>query len=259
MKQTYPSDLTKRQWKYVKKLLPKRQNKHCLKWSWRIILNAIFYLQRTGCQWRFLPDSFPPWKTVYHYFRIWRLTNVWEDLNTSLRETIRVQAGRNPQPSAASIDTQVSTTTMVGGERGYNGYKRVNGRKRFLLVDTMGLLLKAKVVPANCSETDVAMVALEGLELRFPRLELVWADQGFKSWAFDAWMKGSLKWELELTSGLSKPGQVDFRPAPWRWVVERSIAWLLSNRRLARSFERLPETEEALMYSCMTRLMLNRL
>jgi putative transposase len=177
MKQTYPSDLTKRQWNYLKRHLPKRQNKTCLKWGWRIILNAIFYLQRTGCQWRFLPETFPPWKTVYHYFRIWRLNNVWEDLNTALRETIRIQAGRNPQPSAASIDTQVSTTTMVGGERGYNGYKRVNGRKRFLLVDTMGLLLKAKVVPANWSETDAAMVALEGLEVTFPRLELLWADQ----------------------------------------------------------------------------------
>jgi putative transposase len=259
MRKTYPSDLNKRQWKHLKKHLPKRKNKPCLKWSWRIILNAIFYLQRTGCQWRYLPDSFPPWKTVYHYFRDWRLTGLWEQLNTILRAIIRIQAGREPQPSAGSMDTQVSSSTLVGGMSGYNGYKHIKGRKRFLLVDTLGLLLKARIVPGNWSETDAAMVGLEGLETIFPRMELVWADQGFKGWEFTAWMKGSVKWKLELTSGISKPGQPDFRPAPKRWVVERSIAWLLSNRRLARSFERLPESEEALMYSCMTRLMLGRL
>jgi putative transposase len=259
MKKTYPSDLSKKAWKYMKKRLPKRQNKHCLKWSWRIILNAIFYLQRTGCQWRYLPDSFPPWKTVYHYARIWRLSGFWEKLNTELREYLRVRDGKNTQPSAGSMDTQVSSSTMVGGISGYNGYKNVNGRKRFLLVDTLGFLLKAKIFPGNWSEKDAAMVGLEGLEKVFPRMELLWADQGFNGWEFTAWLKGTVKWTLELTSGISRPGKEDFKIAPKRWVVERTIAWLLSNRRLARSFERLVESEEAFMYSCMTRLMLRRL
>ena len=157
------------------------------------------------------------------------------------------------------MDMQVSSSTMVGGVSGYNGYKNVNGRKRFLLVDTLGFLLKAKIVPGNWSETDAAIVGLEGLEVVFPRMELLWADQGFKGWEFTAWLKGSVKWTLELTSGISKPGKEGFKIAPKRWVVERTIAWLLSNRWLARSFERLVESEEAFMYSCMTRLMLARL
>jgi putative transposase len=259
MKKTYPSDLNKKAWKYMKKRLPKRKNKHSLKWSWRIILNAIFYLQRTGCQWRYLPESLPPWKTVYHYARIWRLNGFWEKLNTELREHLRVRDGKNAQPSAGSMDTQVSSSTMVGGISGYNGYKNVNGRKRFLLVDTLGFLLKAKIVPGNWSEKDAAMVGLEGLEVVFSRMELLWADQGFKGWEFTAWLKGTVKWTLELTSGISRPGKEDFKIAPKRWVAERTIAWLLSNRRLARSFERLVESEEAFMYSCMTRLMLARL
>jgi putative transposase len=112
------------------------------------------------------------------------------------------------------MDTQVSSGTMVGGLSGYKG------RKRFLLVDTLGFLLNAKIVPANWSETDAAMVGLEGLEQEFPRMELLWADQGFKGWEFTAWLKGTVKWTLELTSGISKPGQADFKIAPKRWVVE---------------------------------------
>ena len=259
MKKTYPSDLTRKEWKFVKKHLPKRKNKHCLKWSWRIILNAIYYLQRTGCQWRYLPDSFPPWKTVYHYARIWKINGFWENLNTALREMLRLREGRNQQPSACSMDTQVSSITAVGGLSGYNGYKSIKGRKRFTLVDTLGLLLKDKIVPGDWSETDAAMVGLEGLEQEFPRIELLWADQGFKGWEFIAWLKGTVKWKLELTSGISKPGKPDFQVAPKRWVVERTYAWLLRNRRLSRSHERLPEMEESLIYSCMTRLMLRRL
>lgn len=259
MKRTYPSDLTNREWNYVKKHLPKRKSHPSLKWSWRELLNAIFYLQRTGCQWNHLPDSFPPWKTVYHYARLWRSSHFWQKLNAALRQNLRVRAGRQAQPSAGAMDTQTSPTTSAGGMRGYNGYKRISGRERFLLTDTMGLLLNAKVVPGDWSETDAAMVGLQGLEVVFPRMNLVWADQGFKGWEFTAWMKGSVKWRLELTSGISKPGQPDFHPAPRRWVVERSFAWLLTNRRLARSYERLLESEEAFVYSCMVRLMLRRL
>ena len=128
---TYPSDLTKAEYRILQKHFPRQRQHHKRKWTLLVILNAIFYVQRTGCQWRYLPDSFPPWKTVYHYWRAWKLEARWKELNTHLREELRLRAGRNPQPSAASFDTQSVRTTPTGGVRGFDGYKRVNGRKRF--------------------------------------------------------------------------------------------------------------------------------
>ena len=220
---TYPSDLTPTEYAILKTEFPTQPKHPKRKWTLRRILNAIFYLQRTGCQWRYLPDSFPPWKTVYHYWRRWKLESRWENLNTVLREEIRVKAGRSAQPSAAAFDTQSVRTTPTGGTRGFDGYKRVNGRKRFFLVDTLGLILKARVLPANTPEIMSAMRVLEGLNLVFTRLEHVWADQGFKGWEFEAWLKGALGWTLELTSGVSKPGRADFKVAPRRWVRPKPV------------------------------------
>ena len=143
--------------------------------------------------------------------------------------------------------------------RGFDGYKRVNGHKRFFLVDTLGLLLEARVLPASTPEVNAAMVALEGLKLVFPRLKRVWADQGFQGWEFKAWLEGALGWAPELTSGVSKPGRAGFRVAPRRWVVGRSFAWVSRFRRCVREFEFLPESSEAMIYGCMVRLMVARL
>jgi putative transposase len=219
MKKTYPSDLNKKAWKYMKKRLPKRKNEHSLKWSWRIILNAIFYLQRTGCQWRYLPKTFPPWKTVYHYTRIWRRNGFWEKINTELREYLRVQDGKNAQPSAGSMDTQVFSSTMVGGLRGYNGYKNVMGRKRFLLVDTLGFLLKVKIVPGNWSEKDAAMVGLEGLEKVFPRMELLWADQ--RPCPSGAFYGQERIQRLGVHSMVERDGEMDARVNEWHFKARQ--------------------------------------
>jgi putative transposase len=256
---TYPSDLTRNEYSILKKHLPRQRRHHNRKWTLLQILNAIFYVQRTGCQWRYLPDSFPPWKTVYHYWRLWKLKRQWEDLNTMLREAIRLKAGRQAQPSAASFDTQSVRTTPTGGIRGYDGYKGINGRKRFFLVDTLGLLLKTRVLPANTPEITAAMGVLEGLNTVFTRLKHVWADQGFRGWEFETWIRGVLGWRLELTSGVSKPGRADFKVAPKRWVVERSFAWLTRFRRCVREYEFLGDSSEAMIYGCMTRLMIARL
>jgi transposase len=142
----YPSDLSDQEWEILAPLIPPaKPGGRRRKWPMRKILNAAFYLLRSGCQWRMLPREFPPWSTVHHYFRLWRLDGTWEKINAVLRERLRVREGRNPQPSAGILDTQSVKTTSVGGVRGYDGAKKLSGRKRHLLVDTLGMVLKARV------------------------------------------------------------------------------------------------------------------
>jgi putative transposase len=256
---TYPSDLTKRERKILICLLFKRGNPHRQKWKWKIILNALFYVLRTGCQWRQLPETFPPWRTIYGYHRRFCELGLWERLNTELRIRLRLLDGRKAQPTAVVFDTQSVKTTPVGGERGFDGYKKISGRKRFLLVDTLGLLLLVKIVPANIAETKAAMSGLEKVKEVFSMVTLAWADQGFGGEPFSTWLMKEVGWKLELTSGISTPGKADFEVAPRRWVVERTIAWLCRNRRLVCDFERVVAVSTGWVYAAMTLLMVRRL
>jgi putative transposase len=251
----------------------------------RDILDAIFYVLKSGCPWRLLPRCFPPWKSVYHWFRKWRIDGTFEQLNTALRERLRARLGRNPQPSAGIVDSQSAKTSGVGGEaRGYDGGKKFRGRKRHLLVDTEGLVLKTKVHSAKVPDQDGIKLLLKATRERLPSLSHLWVDAGYQGRGKE-WVEQELGLSVEVVHRTPKPTsekiariwaqewakegrEIDwqkllphrgFELLPRRWVVERTFSWLSQNRRMGKDYEGLCATSEAFVYAAMTRLMVRRL
>ena len=254
---SYPSDLSDKQWEVLEPYVPPPSNQgRPLEYTLREIINAILYILRAGCAWRMMPHDFPPWPTVYYHFNKWRRDEVWEPINTLLREQLRQSEGREKTPSAAIIDSQSVKGSAVKGKRGYDAGKQVNGRKRHLIVDTIGLLLCVVVTAANLQDRDGAKLVFEAIRARFPRLKLIWADGGYRGQLID-WVKAKFHWILEI---VKRTDDVKgFQVLPRRWVVERTFSWLGTYRRLSKDYECLTQTSETFIYIAMSHLMVRRL
>jgi putative transposase len=257
----YPSDLTDEEWEVLEVILnevdpyttgrPRKVNL-------REILNAIYYLNKTGCPWRYLPTDFPSYHLVNYYYQKWLRQKVWEKINTAIRQKVRKESGRNENPSAGIIDSQtVKGTPESTLESGVDGGKRIQGRKRHTVVDTIGCLIIVVVHAANIYDGRAARFVVPALFLLLDTVKKIWADGAYSGAELIAWVKEQFDCVLEVVE--KKKPVKGFQVVPRRWVVERTFAWLSRYRRLNRDYERNPKSSESMVYVASSRLMLRRL
>jgi len=250
--QTYPTDLKYTEWQQIEQYFAPCKRGRPRKWDLWLIVNAILYVTRSGCQWRMLPRDLPPWQTVYGYFWRWTRSGLWAQINAVLVQKARQQAGRNSQPSAASIDSQSVKTSEGGQARGVDVHKQTSGRKRHIVVDTLGLLLIVLVHSAGIPDGTGGKLTLQALferikksvHNRWCRLKLIWADGAYED--IVTYVRHQFGWTLEIVR--RDPGIKGFKVLPRRWVVERSFGWFGRYRRLSRDFEHTTSSSEAMVY-----------
>lgn len=257
---SYPTDLTDAQWQEIQPLLPPPKRRGRKPADRRRLLNALFYFLRAGCAWRLLPKDCGPWQTVYHYFRRWSADGTWAAIHEVLRRAVRAAAGKRSQPTAAILDSQTVRSADPAGDTGYDGAKKTKGRKRHILVDTLGLLLGVCVTPADVTERAGARTLLRGPLQWWRWLRTVFADGGYSGQDFARWVAAHRKTgTLRLEVVARTQGQRGFAVLPKRWIVERTFGWFMKQRRLVRDYEAKTEHAEAWLYLTMIGLMLRRL
>ena len=259
MRKTYSTDLSDSEWSCLRSYLPNpkpqgRSRTHSL----RNVLDAIFYVLKSGCHWRLLPHDFPPWPTVYYHFRRFRLSGLWSLILKVLHAAERKRVGKDPQPTAAIMDSQsVKTVEESAHPSGYDAHKNVKGRKRHLLVDTLGLLLSVYVSPADIQDRAGAQCLMAGLKALLPSLKKIWSDGAYTGEKLAGWLEEQCEWELEIAK--RSADTEGFVVLAHRWIVERTLGWLMRNRRLSKDYERMVQTSETFIEVAMIRLILRRL
>jgi len=255
-RKTYPSDLTLEQYKLLKSLLVTTQRGRPRKHQLRHILNAIFYLARTGCQWRQLPKHFPPWKTVYDYFWRLRKNGKWQQINDILRDRAREKLGRARSPSGGRRGFPIGENRSKRGQQGWDAGKKIKGRKRHIVVDTLGHLMSLRVHSAGIQDRRGARSPIALLLRRFERLKVIWADGAYAG-ALVEWVKDYMALDLQIVE--REKGVKGFKVLPRRWIVERTFGWWTFWRRLSKDYEHNPRNSEGMIYLASIALMINRL
>ncbi len=248
----YPSNISDSQWQVIKEYL---NNDRQRKYDLREIVNAILYLVKTGCQWRMLPSEYPAWQWVYHYFSAWKKAGIIDQIHERLVESLRVKAGRKEEPTVGILDSQsVKTTDVSCAETGFDAGKRIKGRKRSIIVDTLGLILCVWVHSAGIQDRNAGLPIIEKLKERGNRIVKIFAYSGYNGVLVQR-VKNQCGYDLEI---VKKQENKAFKVLPKRWIVERTIAWINNSRRMAKDYERHTATSEAMVQLAAIRIMLNR-
>jgi putative transposase len=259
----YPTDLSDEQWNLLQVVLPPPKTPKTRgrpPADRRRICNGLLYFVRAGCAWRLLPRDFGPWKTVYHYFRLWTRQGRWQIIHQLLRDAVRTEAGKRREPTAAILDSQTVRSADQAGERGYDAAKKTKGIKRHILVDTLGLLLGVFVTKADVPERAGARSLLQPTLACFRWLRCLWADQGYGGDEFSAWVAAQRKiGTLRLEVVPRAKNQRGFAALPKRWIVERTFGWFMKHRRLVRNYEVKTRHAEAWLHIALIGIMLRRL